>query len=65
MFGNADVDVSNNTAQFVVDREILDQIPTPIRNTPARARAARHHVTRSCSVQYNMERARLVGQRTW
>ncbi len=31
------VDVSNNTAQFVVDRDILDQIPTPIRNTPARA----------------------------
>ena len=31
------VDVSNNTSQFVVDRDILDQIPTPIRNTPARA----------------------------
>jgi hypothetical protein len=31
------VDVSNNTSQFVIDRDILDQIPTPIRNTPARA----------------------------
>ncbi len=31
------VDVSNNTAQFVVNRDILDQIPTPIRNTPSRA----------------------------
>ena len=31
------VDVSNNTAQFVVDRDILDSIPTPIRNTPSRA----------------------------
>jgi len=31
------VDVSNNRAQFVVDREILDQIPTAVRNTPARA----------------------------
>lgn len=31
------VDVSNNTAQFVVDRDILDAIPTPIRNTPSRA----------------------------
>ena len=35
--GTPTVDVSNNTAQFVVDRDILDQIPTPIRNTPARA----------------------------
>jgi hypothetical protein len=31
------VDVINNTAQFVVNRDILDAIPTPIRNTPARA----------------------------
>ena len=31
------VDVNNNRAQFVIDREILDQIPTPMRNTPARA----------------------------
>jgi hypothetical protein len=31
------VDVINNTSQFVVDRDILDAIPTPIRNTPARA----------------------------
>ena len=31
------VDVSNNTAQFVVNRDILDAIPTPVRNTPARA----------------------------
>jgi Carboxypeptidase regulatory-like domain len=31
------VDVNNNTTQFVADREILDAIPTPIRNTPARA----------------------------
>ena len=31
------VDVSNNTTQFVADREILDAIPTPIRNTPSRA----------------------------
>ena len=31
------MDVSNNTAQFVVDRDILDSIPTPIRNTPSRA----------------------------
>jgi hypothetical protein len=35
--GTPTVDVSNNTHQFVVDRDILDQIPTPIRNTPARA----------------------------
>jgi hypothetical protein len=35
--GTPTVDVSNNTAQFVVDRDILDSIPTPIRNTPARA----------------------------
>ena len=35
--GSPTVDVSNNTAQFVVDRDILDQIPTPVRNTPARA----------------------------
>ncbi|HEX6161897.1 MAG TPA: TonB-dependent receptor [Vicinamibacterales bacterium] len=35
--GTPTVDVSNNTAQFVVDRDILDAIPTPIRNTPARA----------------------------
>ncbi len=27
----------NNTGQFVVDRDILDAIPTPVRNTPARA----------------------------
>jgi hypothetical protein len=31
------VDVINNTTQFVVDRDLLDSIPTPIRNTPARA----------------------------
>ncbi len=31
------VDVTNNTTQFVVNRDILDAIPTPIRNTPARA----------------------------
>ena len=31
------VDVNNNTAQFVIDRDILDQIPTPVRNTPSRA----------------------------
>lgn len=31
------VDVNNNTTQFVANREILDAIPTPIRNTPARA----------------------------
>ncbi len=35
--GTPTVDVSNNTAQFVVDRDILDAIPTPARNTPARA----------------------------
>jgi hypothetical protein len=35
--GTPTVDVSNNTAQFVVDREILDAIPTPMRNTPSRA----------------------------
>ena len=35
--GTPTVDVSNNTAQFVVDRDILDAIPTPIRNTPLRA----------------------------
>ncbi len=27
------VDVTNNTTQFVVNRDILDSIPTPIRNT--------------------------------
>ena len=31
------VDVSNNTSEFVVSREILDAIPTPVRNTPSRA----------------------------
>ena len=31
------VDVTNNMSQFVVNRDILDAIPTPIRNTPARA----------------------------
>lgn len=31
------VDVTNNRTQFVANREILDSIPTPIRNTPARA----------------------------
>ena len=31
------VDTVNNTAAFVVNREILDSIPTPSRNTPARA----------------------------
>jgi len=31
------VDVINNTTQFVVNRDLLDAIPTPIRNTPARA----------------------------
>jgi hypothetical protein len=31
------VDVISNTAQFVVDRDILDAIPTPVRNTPLRA----------------------------
>lgn len=31
------VDVVNNTASFVVNRDVLDAIPVPIRNTPARA----------------------------
>jgi hypothetical protein len=31
------VDVVNNRSQFVADRDILDAIPTPIRNTPLRA----------------------------
>ena len=31
------VDVNSNTAHFVVDRDLLDAIPTPIRNTPSRA----------------------------
>ena len=31
------VDVVNNRAQFVANRDILDAIPTPIRNTPLRA----------------------------
>ena len=31
------VDVINNASQFVANREVLDSIPTPIRNTPARA----------------------------
>jgi hypothetical protein len=35
--GSPTVDVSNNTAQFVLDRDVLDSIPTPMRNTPARA----------------------------
>jgi hypothetical protein len=35
--GTPTVDVTNNTQQFVADRDILDQIPTPIRNTPSRA----------------------------
>jgi hypothetical protein len=35
--GSPTVDVTNNTAHFVVDRELLDAIPTPVRNTPSRA----------------------------
>ena len=31
------VDVINNTTTFVANRDVLDSIPTPIRNTPARA----------------------------
>jgi hypothetical protein len=31
------VDVSNTRTQFVADRDVLDAIPTPIRNTPLRA----------------------------
>ena len=31
------VDVSGATTEFVANRSILDSIPTPIRNTPARA----------------------------
>jgi hypothetical protein len=31
------VDVINTQKQFVANREVLDAIPTPIRNTPARA----------------------------
>jgi hypothetical protein len=31
------VDVTNNTTSFVVNRDVLDSIPTPNRNTPARA----------------------------
>ena len=31
------VDVVNNRTQFVANRDILDAIPTPIRNTPLRA----------------------------
>src|SRR5262245_37371961 len=31
------VDVSGSTTEFVANRDILDSIPTPIRNTPARA----------------------------
>jgi len=31
------VDVINNTTEFVANRDILDSIPTPIRNTPSRA----------------------------
>jgi hypothetical protein len=31
------VDVTNANTEFVANREILDSIPTPIRNTPARA----------------------------
>jgi hypothetical protein len=31
------VDVINNRSQFVANRDILDAIPTPVRNTPLRA----------------------------
>ena len=31
------VDVVSNTTTFVASREVLDSIPTPVRNTPARA----------------------------
>ncbi len=31
------VDVVSNTKEFVVDRDLLDAIPTPVRNTPLRA----------------------------
>jgi hypothetical protein len=31
------VDVVNNTTEFVLNRDVLDAIPTPIRNTPSRA----------------------------
>lgn len=35
--GTPTVDVTNTTGQFVVDRNILDAIPTANRNTPSRA----------------------------
>src|SRR5688500_7070190 len=53
--GTPTVDVSNNTAPFVVDRDSLDQIPTPIRNTPARALLLPGtQVTQFVLGQYNM-----------
>ena len=53
--GTPTVDVSNNTAQFVVDRDILDSIPTPIRNTPSRALLLPGtNVTTFVLGQYNM-----------
>ena len=46
------VDVVNNRSQFVANRDILDAIPTPIRNTPLRALLLPGHRRRrrSCSV---------------
>ena len=44
------VDVINNTAQFVANRDMLDAIPTPIRNTPrARCCSPARRSRRSCS----------------
>ena len=49
------VDVTNNTTQFVANRDILDSIPTPMRNTPARALLLPGtSVTPNVLGQYNM-----------
>ena len=57
------VDVINNMAAFVANREVLDSIPTPIRNTPARALLIPGTtVMPNVLGQYNMTGAR-VGHR--
>ncbi len=54
------VDVINNTAEFVADRDVLDSIPTAVRNTPLRALLLPGtQVTPFVLGQYHDERARV------
>ena len=61
------VDVINNTAQFVANRDILDAIPTPIRNTPARALllpGTTRDALRARSIHHERARLRLARTRS-